>query len=178
MINANSHIVNKSLIFQRRLGKKFTKMVWRKKSAWEWFCEISILWALNRALISTKTELGHVSMKNSVKLLTWIYVKQEFLLLIWVKCDPKYRHFIKSREKSWNHVKIPEIMWNFVNLQEIALAFSSELWFDFNAIGSELGQVSIKNFVKLHEFTKNHGRTGNGGEIMKITGNFGKSRKR
>ena len=45
-------------------------------------------------------------------------------------------------------------------------------------IGSELGQVSIKNFVKLHEFTKNHGRTGNGGEIMKITGNFGKSRKR
>ena len=98
--------------------------------------------------------------------------------LIWVKCDPKYRHFIKSRENSWNHVKIPEIMWNFVNLQEIALAFSSELWFDFNAIGSELGQVSIKNFVKLHEFTKNHGRTGNGGEIMKITGNFGKSRKR
>ena len=43
MISDNSHIVKKSLIFQRRLGKKFTKMVWRKKSAWEWFCEISIL---------------------------------------------------------------------------------------------------------------------------------------
>ena len=43
MIGDNSHIVKKSLIFHRRLGKKIAKMVWGKKSGWEWFCEISRL---------------------------------------------------------------------------------------------------------------------------------------
>ena len=43
MISDNSHIVKKSHVFQRRLGKKFKKMVWRKKCVWEWFCKISIL---------------------------------------------------------------------------------------------------------------------------------------